>query len=79
MKFLSLTTAAFAQPVIPLGISALSLILLVFVLLSVPGPAQGIYWFEMDSPVDDAGATLKAGVMGWCWSGVSEVDVLSAK
>ena len=56
-----------------LGISSLSLLLLVVVLLSVPGPAQGLYWFQMDSPTGE-GAVLKAGVMGWCWAGVSIVD-----
>ena len=64
------TNADLSQPVIALGISSLSLLLLVVVLLSVPGPAQGMYWFQMDSPTGE-GAVLKTGVMGWCWAGVS--------
>jgi hypothetical protein len=31
-----------------------------------------MFWFEMDSPTGN-GAMLKAGVMGWCWAGVSGV------
>jgi hypothetical protein len=64
--------SALRQPALSLGVSALGLLLLVIVLLSVPGPAQGMFWFEMDSPTGN-GAMLKAGVMGWCWAGVSGV------
>lgn len=66
----SYTNAALSQPVIALGISGLSLLLLVIVLLSVPGPVESLYWFEMDSPTGE-GAVLKTGVNGWCWAGVS--------
>ena len=72
MSAATITKSALSQPVVPLGISSLSLLLLVVVLLSVPGPAQGLYWFQMDSPTGD-GAVLKAGVMGWCWAGVGTV------
>jgi hypothetical protein len=66
----SYTNAALSQPVMALGISGLSLLLLVIVLLSVPGPVESLYWFEMDSPTGE-GAVLKTGVNGWCWAGVS--------
>lgn len=62
----------FAQPVVSLGFSALALLLLVFVLLSVPGPIKGMYWFQL--PIVDHGITqqLRGGVNGWCWQQVSE-------
>lgn len=59
------------QPVVSLGISGLSLLLLVIVLLSVPGPIKSMYWFSLDSPQGE-GDQLMAGVMGWCWAGVSQ-------
>lgn len=59
-----------AQPVFALGMSGLSLLLLVIVLLAVPGPVRGLYWFSMDSPTD-VGTELRAGVLGWCWANVS--------
>lgn len=59
-----------AQPVVALGFSGLSLLLLVLILLSVPGPVKGLYWFRVASPVTD-GAELLTGVTGWCWTGVS--------
>lgn len=70
MGLSSFLTSILRQPGISLGISGLGLLLLVIVLLSVPGPVQSLHWFEMDSPTED-GQVLKAGVMGWCWAGVS--------
>ncbi|GFZ43538.1 hypothetical protein JCM24511_01258 [Saitozyma sp. JCM 24511] len=37
----------FAQPAISLGLTGLALLLLVLVLLSVPGPIKGLYWFSV--------------------------------
>ena len=54
-----------SSPVIALGLSALSLLLLVLVLLSVPGPIKGLYWFSVDGEQSGMGQ-LKSGVLGWC-------------
>lgn len=59
-----------AQPVFALGMSALSILLLVVVLLAVPGQVRGLFWFSMASPVEGA-LELRAGVLGWCWAEVS--------
>lgn len=64
------------QPVTSLGISGLSLLLLVIVLLSVPGPVKSMYWFSLDSPTGE-GDKLMAGVMGWCWAGVSRITAIA--
>ncbi|EIW72771.1 hypothetical protein TREMEDRAFT_26328 [Tremella mesenterica DSM 1558] len=56
-----------AQPGISLGLSALSLLLLVLVLLSVPGPIKGLYWFS----IDGTDGPLSAGVTGWCMTDTS--------
>ena len=53
---------ALSQPGISLGLTALSLLLLVLVLLSVPGPIKGLYWFS----VDGTDGPFTAGVTGWC-------------
>ena len=54
-----------AQPVVSLGLTSLSLLLLVLVLLSVPGPIKGLYWFSVPAEVSGMGQ-LSAGVLGWC-------------
>lgn len=69
-NILHLVNSLIRQPVTSLGISGLSLLLLVIVLLSVPGPVKSMYWFSLDSPTGE-GDRLMAGVMGWCWAGVS--------
>lgn len=48
---------------ISLGLTALSLLLLVMVLLSVPGPIKGLYWFSVKG---EEGGSISAGVLGWC-------------
>lgn len=55
------------HPVLALSFTALSLLLLVLVLLSVPGPIKGLYWFSVpgEQDTDQAGA-LSVGVLGWC-------------
>jgi hypothetical protein len=52
-----------SKPAISLGLTSLSLLLLVLVLLSVPGPIKGLYWFSVKTEVGDE---LSAGVLGWC-------------
>ena len=54
-----------SQPGISLGFTALSLLLLVLVLLSVPGPIKGLYWFSVANEQSGEG-NLSAGVLGWC-------------
>lgn len=46
-----------------MGLTALALLLLVLVLLSVPGPIKGLYWFAVDG---EDGQEVSAGVLGWC-------------
>ncbi|KAJ9102398.1 hypothetical protein QFC21_002798 [Naganishia friedmannii] len=70
MGVLRILHGLLAQPVVALGFSGLSLLLLVLVLLSVPGPIKGLSWFRVASPVTD-GAELITGLQGWCWSGTS--------
>lgn len=70
MGFLRIAHGLLAQPVFATGMSALSLLLLIIVLLAVPGPVRGLYWFSMASPIEGS-AELKAGVLGWCWAEVS--------
>jgi hypothetical protein len=53
-----------AQPAVSLVPTALSLLLLVLVLLSVPGPIKGLYWFSVQG--QDGNEPLSAGVLGWC-------------
>ena len=53
------------QPAISLGFTAFSLLLLVLVLLSVPGPIKGLYWFSVAAEQSEEG-NLSAGVLGWC-------------
>jgi hypothetical protein len=48
---------------ISLGLTALALLLLVMVLLSVPGPIKGLYWFSVKG---EEGGSISAGVLGWC-------------
>lgn len=52
-----------SKPAISLGLTGLSLLLLVLVLLSVPGPIKGLYWFSVST---EEGDELSAGVLGWC-------------
>lgn len=54
-----------SSPAISLALTALSLLLLVLVLLSVPGPIKGLYWFAVPAEVSGIGK-LTAGVLGWC-------------
>jgi hypothetical protein len=54
-----------SQAAVALGLTALSLLLLVLVLLSVPGPIKGLYWFSVPAAVSGMGK-LTAGVSGWC-------------
>lgn len=70
MSIFSKVHGMLAQPVFTLGVSGISLLLLILVLLAVPGPVRGLYWFSMGSPTDP-GAELRAGVLGWCWADVS--------
>jgi len=53
------------QPIISLGLTGISLLLLVLVLLSVPGPIKGLYWFSVESETTGEG-NLSTGVLGWC-------------
>ncbi len=53
------------EPGIALGLAAFSLLLLVIVLLSVPGPIKGLYWFSVAGEQSGEG-NLSAGVLGWC-------------
>jgi hypothetical protein len=73
MSIFSKVHGMLAQPVFALGLSGLSLLLLVIVLLAVPGPVRGLYWFSMASPTD-VGTELRAGVLGWCWANVSPLS-----
>ncbi|WRT64169.1 uncharacterized protein IL334_001098 [Kwoniella shivajii] len=57
-----------SQPFFSLGFTALSLLLLVLVLLSVPGPIKGLYWFTVK---DEEGGSISAGVLGWCMTDTS--------
>jgi hypothetical protein len=59
-----------SQPVVPLATSALALLLLVMVLLSVPGPIKTLYWFQVPATNGDIMSKLRGGVNGWCWSQV---------
>ena len=55
----------FSSPALPLGLTAFSLLLLVLVLQSVPGPIRGMYWFSI--PEGSTGSSrMLGGVMGWC-------------
>ncbi|KAK8865944.1 hypothetical protein IAR55_001093 [Kwoniella newhampshirensis] len=56
------------QPFLPLSLTALTLLLLVLVLLSVPGPIKGLYWFSVKGTDDQP---LTAGVLGWCYTQTS--------
>ncbi|WVQ85558.1 hypothetical protein IAT38_007724 [Cryptococcus sp. DSM 104549] len=58
-----------AQPIISLGLTSLTLLLLVLVLLSVPGPIKGMYWFGVEGL--DGDQPLSAGVLGWCMTDTS--------
>ena len=56
---------AFHSPAISLGLTAFSLLLLVLVLQSVPGPIRGMFWFSI--PGESTGSSrMLGGVMGWC-------------
>lgn len=59
-----------SQPGVSLGLTALSLLLLVLVLLSVPGPIKGFYWFRVDGQESGMGP-MTAGVLGWCETNTS--------
>lgn len=54
-----------SQPFLSLGLTSLALLLLVLVLLSVPGPIKGMYWFSVEGHGITDGP-LSAGVLGWC-------------
>jgi hypothetical protein len=54
-----------ANPAISLAFTALSLLLLVLVLLSVPGPIKGLYWFSVEGEQSGQG-NMNVGVLGWC-------------
>jgi hypothetical protein len=54
-----------ANPALSLGFTALSLLLLVLVLLSVPGPIKGLYWFSVQGEQSGQG-NMNVGVLGWC-------------
>jgi hypothetical protein len=58
-------SGALANPAVALGFSALSLLLLVIVLLSVPGPIKGLYWFSIEGEQSGQGK-MTVGVLGWC-------------
>ncbi|WWC86276.1 uncharacterized protein L201_001149 [Kwoniella dendrophila CBS 6074] len=53
---------------ISVGLTSLSLLLLILVLLSVPGPIKSLYWFSVRT---EDGTRIKAGVLGWCMSDTS--------
>jgi len=63
LRGLPLTHPLSSKPAISLGLTSLSLLLLVLVLLSVPGPIKGLYWFSVEN---DIGDEISAGVLGWC-------------
>jgi len=63
LRGLPLTHPLLSKPAISLGLTSLSLLLLVLVLLSVPGPIKGLYWFSVEN---DLGDEISAGVLGWC-------------
>lgn len=54
-----------SQTFLSLGLTSLALLLLVLVLLSVPGPIKGMYWFSVEGHGITDGP-LSAGVLGWC-------------
>ncbi|WVF70481.1 hypothetical protein IAT40_005271 [Kwoniella sp. CBS 6097] len=58
-----------SQPLISLGLTALSLLLLVLVLLSVPGPIKSLSWFTVKG--EESEGSLSAGVLGWCMTETS--------
>lgn len=70
MGLLQVVRGLLSQPVFALSMSSVSILLLIVVLLAVPGPVRGLYWFSMASPVEGA-SELRAGVLGWCWAQVS--------
>ncbi|ADV21062.1 hypothetical protein CNBC3860 [Cryptococcus gattii WM276] len=59
-----------SQPFLSLGLTSLALLLLILVLLSVPGPIKGMYWFSVEGQGTTDGP-LSAGVLGWCLQGTS--------
>ncbi|WWD17867.1 hypothetical protein CI109_102311 [Kwoniella shandongensis] len=61
----------FSQPFIPMSMTALTLLLLVLVLLSVPGPIKGLYWFSVQGLEGDEDGPMTAGVLGWCYTHTS--------
>jgi len=63
LRGLPLAHPLLSKPAISLGLTSLSLLLLVLVLLSVPGPIKGLYWFSVEN---DLGDEISAGVLGWC-------------
>ena len=67
---------SFASPLVSLGLTSLSLLLLVLVLLSVPGPIKGLYWFSVDAEVSGIGK-LTSGVLGWCCESALPLDSLA--
>lgn len=56
---------ALANPGVSLLFTILSLLLLVLVLLSVPGPIKGLYWFSIEGEQSGQGP-MTVGVTGWC-------------
>lgn len=53
------------SPAVALAFTSLALLLLVLVLLSVPGPIKGLFWFSIDGEQSQNGP-MTAGVLGWC-------------
>lgn len=66
-----------SQPFLSLGLTSLALLLLVLVLLSVPGPIKGMYWFSVEGQGTTEGP-LSAGVLGWCCKLYSSADANSS-
>ncbi|OCF41769.1 hypothetical protein I317_04375 [Kwoniella heveanensis CBS 569] len=60
-----------SQPFISLGLTALTLLLLVLVLLSVPGPIKSLSWFTVKGEGEGSEGSLSAGVLGWCMTDTS--------
>ncbi|WVQ97437.1 hypothetical protein IAU59_004550 [Kwoniella sp. CBS 9459] len=58
-----------SKPFVSLGLTALTLLLLVLVLLSVPGPIKSLSWFTVKGEGSDG--SLSAGVLGWCMTDTS--------
>lgn len=56
---------ALGSPAVALAFTSLALLLLVLVLLSVPGPIKGLFWFSIDGEQSENGP-MTAGVLGWC-------------